>query len=521
MAQNIFNSVKMVKPRLNSFDLTHDHKFSCNMGQLIPCCVLEASPGDKFKIGAQSLIRFAPLVSPVMHRFDATVHYFFVPNRIVWPGWEDFITRTEVAGSVPAFPTLNISNSGSNWTPLLDHFGIPNPADNSPANEDEIISAIPLAAYQMIYNEYYRDQNLVAEVDWELNNGDNTANADLRTLRNRAWEHDYFTSALPFAQKGAAVEMPAQEVVLDPQAVADDVRQQLLDSTMTPDPSEPLGSSPTGAWLGTNATDANPLWLDPRGSLITDGTTINDLRRAVALQKWYEKNARGGTRYIEHIRAHFGVVSSHKRLQRPEYITGVKTPLRISEVLNTTGDTGAADPLPQGNMSGHGIGVIESDRAGYFFAEEHGFVIGIMSILPKTAYQQGIPKHFLKTTDAFDYFFPDFEHIGEQAIDARELYAFNTPAGNVDTFGYTPRYAEYKFALNRVSGDFRDSLDTWHAGRKFSVQPSLNANFVTMFSTETDRIFAVTTAAVQKMYVHHLNRIKAVRPMAKYGIPTF
>jgi hypothetical protein len=249
----------------------------------------------------------------------------------------------------------------------------------------------------------------------------------------------------------------------------------------------------------------------------TDGlelqpTTINDLRRAFRLQEWLEKNARGGTRYIENILTHFGVKSSDKRLQRPEYITGVKSPVVISEIVNTTGQT---EGLPQGNLAGHGVSV-SSGRSGSYFCEEHGYIIGIMSVMPKTAYQQGIPKTFLKN-DTLDYFWPSFAHIGEQPVTNNEIYAYTASAE--DTFGYVPRYAEYKYMPSRVAGDFRTTLDYWHLGRKFATQPSLNSAFVNCDATK--RIFAVDDPEGDSLYCHVLNKIKAVRPMPKFGTPMF
>jgi hypothetical protein len=242
-------------------------------------------------------------------------------------------------------------------------------------------------------------------------------------------------------------------------------------------------------------------------------TTINELRRAFRLQEWLEKNARGGTRYIENILAHFGVKSSDSRLQRPEYITGVKSPVVVSEVLQT----GQSDTTPQGNMAGHGISVT-SGRTGSYYCEEHGYIIGIMSVMPKTAYQQGIPKTFLKN-DPLDYFWPSFAHIGEQEVQVQELYAYTSNKEN--TFGYVPRYAEYKYMPSRVAGDFRTTLDYWHLGRIFDSEPSLNQDFIECTPSATSRIFAVEDPDAQKLYCHVLNKIKAVRPMPKYGTPSF
>jgi hypothetical protein len=229
------------------------------------------------------------------------------------------------------------------------------------------------------------------------------------------------------------------------------------------------------------------------------------------LQEFLEKNARGGTRYIENILVHFGVRSSDKRLQRPEYITGTKSPVVISEVLNTTGETGG---LPQGNMAGHGVSV-GSGTVGYYKCEEHGFIIGIMSVMPKTAYQQGIPRQYLKF-DSLDYYWPSFAHIGEQEVMNQELYAYTST--KEDTFGYLPRYAEYRFTPNRVAGDFRNSLEYWHLGRVFGSQPALNQTFIECDPTDVERIFAVQ-AGDDNLYCHVLNKVKAIRPIPVYGTP--
>jgi hypothetical protein len=503
MAQNLFNSIQLNKPKKNVFDLTHDVKLSTNMGQLTPILTLECVPGDKFDISCESLIRFAPMISPVMHRMDVTMHYFFVPNRITWSNWEKFITEHNSTHVAPYLPW----NSGLAAVPsfiaagipkTFDYLGVPPPTTGtSTAN----ISALPMAAYQCIYNEYYRDQNLQAPIDYKLTDGNNDIGSkflDLGTLRNRAWEHDYFTASLPFAQKGAAVDIPLGSIGGDAN-IYSSVSNYDITTTTTNIPV-----------TGDTSTDATTNLYAKTNGLDIDPTTINDLRRAYKLQEWLEKNARGGTRYIENILTHFGVRSSDKRLQRPEYITGVKSPVVVSEVLNTTGQDGG---LPQGNMAGHGISVT-SGKSGSYYCEEHGYIIGIMSVMPKTAYQQGIPRTYLKK-DSLDYFWPTFANIGEQEVQKQELYAYTSNAE--DTFGYVPRYAEYKYMPSRVAGEFRTSLNYWHLGRIFATEPNLNSDFIECDPTK--RIFAVEDPSTDVLYCHVLNKIKAVRPMPKYGTP--
>jgi hypothetical protein len=502
MAKNIFNSIQLKKPKKNFFDLTHDVKLSTNMGQLTPILTLEVVPGDSIELGCESIIRFAPMTAPVMHRMDVTMHYFFVPNRILWPNWEKFITNNgpNGTGETIVAPYINYTDSAgfNDYKLFLDYMGIP-PQSNGGA--DQLISALPFAAYQCIYNEYYRDQNLISPVDYKLVDGSNQTNyPTLLSLRNRAWEHDYFTASLPFAQKGAAVDIPLGAVNGDA-----NIYSNVGNTTLS-------GSSGDPAMIGDTNAGFTDLWAQTDG-LTVEPTTINDLRRAYRLQEWLEKNARGGTRYIESILSHFGVKSSDARLQRPEYITGVKTPVVISEVLNTSGTEGE---LPQGNMAGHGIAV-SSGRSGSYYAEEHGYIIGIMSVMPKTAYQQGIPRTYMKL-DPLDYFWPSFANIGEQEVKLAELYAYTN--NSQDTFGYVPRYAEYKYMPSRVAGDFRTSLDYWHLGRIFANEPTLSQEFIECTPSDTERIFAVTDPDAQKLYCHVLNKIKAVRPMPKYGTPT-
>jgi hypothetical protein len=510
MKPNLFNSVQLIKPKKNVFDLSHDFKFSGDMGNLIPILVNECVPGDNFTISCEAMVRFAPMLAPIMHRVDVSMHYFFVPNRIIWENWQDFVINASV--TAPVYPYVAVdSNTTAAENKFLDYMGVPPYSGTAPA----YVNALPFAAYQCVYNEYYRDQNLVSSVNYQLVDGDNTPNkTSLLNMRKRAWEHDYFTASLPFAQKGNAVDIPIGAIEGDAQIH--------LNSAAFPGETQPVNAD-----VRPNGGTGSPLWPSLGYSTPTPGSTgqlfaatdglevqpgtINDLRRAMRLQEWLEKNARGGTRYTENILMHFGVKSSDARLQRPEYITGIKSPIVISEVLNTTGE---ASGLPQGNMAGHGIGVT-SGKYGKYFCEEHGYIIGIMSVMPKTAYQQGIPRTYLKK-DTLDYFWPSFANIGEQEVQNQELYAYTSTAE--DTWGYVPRYAEYKYMPSRVAGEFRTSLDYWHLGRKFATQPALNQTFIECDPEDTKRIFAVTEGA-DTLYCHVYNKIKAVRPMPKFGTP--
>lgn len=507
--KNLFNSILLKKPKSNVFDLTHDVKMSMKFGYLTPVLTMECVPGDNFKIGCESLIRFAPLVSPVMHRMDVTVHYFFVPNRLVWENFEEWINDVETL-TPPAFPTLTFGGAqiGVGNGDLADYLGLPNTGVGDDVETE--LSAIPFAAYQLIYNEYYRDQNLVEEVEYALVDGSNMDNQeDLITIRRRAWEHDYFTAALPWAQKGQAVELPIlADVTLKDETTLPGQFVKIADHDDFNTGNVTMGGVPPNGGIDIGGA---PHVYDPMGSLEVNGatTTINDLRRAEKLQEWLELAARAGSRYTETIRAFFGVQPQDARLQRPEYITGVKSPVVISEVLNTTGET-----LPQGNMAGHGVSVV-SGQYGSYFCQEHGYIIGIMSVLPKTAYQNGIPKHFLKINDRYEWYWPQFAHLGEQEVSKREIFAWQ----NYDevVFGYVPRYSEYKYMPSRVAGDFKTTLSFWHLGRQFVDTPALNEDFIEC-NPRTD-VFAVDDNT-DYLYCHVLNKIRAVRPMPKFGTPS-
>lgn len=527
---NFMNSVQVSKNAVNQFDLSHDHKTSFNMGELIPIMCEEALPGDKWRISAESLVRFQPMVAPVMHRFDATIHYFFVPNRILWPNWENFITNTKLdaTDAIPAFPFVTIDTALYGGRKIFDYFGIPIP----PAAATTNVNALPFLAYQKIWAEYYRDQNLVfpsAETIKALTtavDGNNTAEDwySFLDVRKRAWEHDYFTSCLPFAQKGDAVTIPLSggNVILDPDQTLNNGVIRKTDGTSLAAGDHDIfadqgGIPAAGATFvaGTVGGTREGIKYDPNGTLTVEGAeaTINDLREATKLQEWLEKLARAGSRMTEMLSSMFNVRSQDSRLQRPEYITGVKTPITVSSIANTTGTVDA----PQGTLAGQAVSVI-TGQGGSFYCPEHGFIIGIMSVMPKTAYQQGIQRMWSKITTPLQYYFPQFATLGEQEVTNKEIYAWQGAADD-DTFGYLPRYAEHRTAHNRVSGEFRTTLAHWHAGRIFDAPPSLNADFIE--SDPTHRIFAVTDPEEQKMLVHVYNKCLVTRQIPKFGTPQF
>jgi hypothetical protein len=527
---SIFSKVAMPRPQSNTFDLSHDRKFSGRIGELMPISVMECIPGDKFNIKSTNLTRFAPLITPIMHKASVYCHYFFVPNRILWSNWEDFISGGEDGESAPTFPTLTGTGMG-NVLPssLADYLGLPTGTTAAGTNYDAtLISAIPFAAYNKIYNDYYRDENLITTKLTEvLIDGDNPLIGLTDPLAKRAWQHDYYTSALPWTQRGPEATIPLGGTAPIIYQV-DANNSTFLRDNLTGNPIPNFDSS-GAAPLETNAGGGffinNPgltyVDIDNSADLKADlsgaaASSINELRRAFRLQEWLERNARGGARYIEIIMAHFGVQSSDSRLQRPEFLGGSSTPITISEVLQTSDNSGGADSGPQGNMAGHGVSVGSSDYISYK-CEEHGFIMGIMSVMPMTAYQQGVPKLWSKF-DKFDYFWPSFANIGEQPIYQQELYHNNVPADDEGIFGYTPRYAEYKYLPSTVHGTFRTSLNFWHMGRIFASTPGLNQDFIECDYEEVKRVFAAPDE--EHLYVYLHNEVKATRLMPYFGTPT-
>lgn len=520
MANNIFNTILTKRPKYSRFDLSHDHKLTTSMGRLTPIMVNECLPGDNWSISSEAMMRMMPMLAPIMHKVDVYTHYFFVPNRILWPNWERFITGDPNDDDLPAFPILcdDTDSFTVGKSTTADYMGLPLGEIKTP------ISALPFAAFQRIWKEYYRDQNLQptdeeADEYFTCIDGlqDSVRQLVYTATRNRAWEHDYFTSALPWAQKGDSINIPLQlggtaDVYYDPTFGV-----QTWERTISGD--HGAGTANFDETFQMRDQTGAAMSMVPGGSLKVDGEdftelegTINDLRTAYALQTWLEKNARGGTRYVEFLLNHFGVRSSDKRLQRPEYLGGSKAPMVISEVLQMSE---TQEDSPQGTMAGHGISV-GSGRAINYRCEEHGYIIGIMSVMPKTAYQQGIHRHFTKFHN-LDYAFPDFAFLGEQAIKNKEIYYDPTETTeNEETFGYIPRFSEYRFQNSRISGDMRETLKFWHLGRIFENRPQLNEAFIR--SNPSKRIFAVTDNT-DHLIVHNFCRINVARPLPKYGTP--
>lgn len=489
----MFKAVLGKMPQRSVINLSHEKKLTMKFGQLYPVMLEEMLPGDEFKVESETMVRLAPMISPVMHRIDAYIHYFFVPNRILWDDWEDFITGKEEL----VVPTKTIPNANVEAGSIYDYMGIPTTAEAGSVT----FNSLPFRAYNAIFHEYYRDQNLITEFDYK-----NDANINA-AVHFRAWEKDYFTSCLPWAQKGEAASLPINHNI-------EYKEQSEVNYTTGGTPATNLTS------LGTDASGKLMRTPGP-GALrlqnindIEAAIEINELREASAVQRWLEKNARAGSRYIETILSHFGVVGDDARLQRPEYLGGGKAPVVVSEVVNNTGFTSdEANALPQGTLAGHGLSVGKTNRCKKY-AKEHGYLIGIMSVMPRTAYMDGLPRKFSRETN-YDFYWPEFANLGEQEVLRKEV-KMNGVTTDEETFGYQERYAEYKHALSTVHGDFRTTLDFWHLARK-NTGNTLNSQFISC--NASDRIFAVQDGT-DYLWTQVYNKVIAKRPMPKHSIPT-
>lgn len=470
----------------SKFNLGFTKLLSTNMGTLVPIGMLEVLPGDSIQQSTTALVRCAPMLAPPMHPVDVRIHHWFVPNRLLWDNWEKFITGGADGNNASVHPTITITPAVGS---LADHLGVvPGVAST--------VSALPFRAYNLIWNEWYRDQDLQNPAAISLADG-----ADTTTVTNMqacAWEKDYFTSARPWEQKGPAVTIPITGTgrvtglgMTSPSQAGPNANRQVVETggvAATYATSQQAGA--TGPTLNVKMSGVNP---DINVALSSAGITVNQLRQSLAIQRYEEAAARYGSRYTEYL-ARLGVRSSDSRLQRPEYLGGGRQRLAFSEILQTApSETNGV----VGTLRGHGITAVRSNRYRRFF-EEHGLVITLMSVRPKTIYMSGLKKVWTRRTK-FDYWQKELEHIGQQPVLKKEVYAASTDGDG--TFGYQDRYDEYRRSESAVSGEFRTLLNYWHFARSFGSEPALNSAFVTCVPTETP--FAVTSEDVLQIQAKH------------------
>lgn len=531
----IFQAVEgsKIANRKSSFNLSHSSLVTCNMGKLVPISCIEVNAGETFKLGMSQLTRLAPMLAPVYQNINMYAHFFFVPMRLTWNKWEDFFTGGKDGDLAPAKPFITFNNRYVTDYPLADYLGIPNNISDSIK-----VDALPFVAYQIIYNEFYRDQNLMNEIELPLDEeGDITESwiDKILALRTRCWAKDYFTSALPFAQRGP--EVTADILGYAPISGNVIINQQSNQGAILFSSDRQLSQDAilqTGSFLAPptqNVRDAvfsdGGKLIDIRGSINSNplssnnnlsadlskvsGISINKLRVLTKLQQYLELKGRGGARYKEQIQMLFGAVVPDYRIQRPEYLGGTKSPIQISNIVQTANNTGENTGV--GDLYGYGL----SADGGHIFTKyfsEPGYIIGIMSYMPTASYFQGLPRLFSRF-DKLDYLVPLFANLGEQEVKNKEIYANHTDPDGV--FGYQARYAEYRYLPDEIHGDFRSSLSYWHLGRKFENSPSLNGTFVEC-NPRTD-IFAVQTD------VHHIwtmlqFNITAIRPLPRFANPS-
>mgnify|MGYP000742517146 CR=1 FL=1 len=507
-----FSDVPRADIPRSSFNRSHGYKTTCDAGFLIPMFVDEALPGDTFNLNMHGFARLNTPIHPFMDNLYLSTFFFAVPIRLIWDNWQKFNGEQDDPGDSTDFvvPTMTAPAAGGyTEQSLSDYFGIPTKVDSL------VHSSLWHRAYNLIWNEWFRDQNLQDSVTVDKGDGpDDPANY---TLLRRGKRHDYFTSSLPWPQKGDSVDLPLGTTA---PVVSNFNQIKVKTATEGPFTLYAKGVTTQDIILGTNATtNATLQWQGNQTGLDADlseatAATINQLRQAFQIQKLYERDARGGTRYTEIVKSHFGVTSPDARLQRPEYLGGGTTPITTTAIPQTSSTDATT---PQGNLAAYATAHI--NRHGFTKSfTEHCVLIGLMSVRADLTYQQGLNRMFSRST-RWDFYWPALAHIGEQAVLSKEIYADGS-ANDDDVWGYQERYGEYRYKPSVITGKMRSNttapLDSWHLSEDFAARPVLNASFIED-DPPIDRVVAVDTEP-DLLFDSYFD-LKCARPMPMFGVP--